>query len=140
MYPDLRPCAAGRLLLMAQICMRESRHDLRPCDYMTLHLLCSDEPSFFDGCTFSATRAASVKASFTPLFFIAEHSVSRSAREGAVARRGAGEEKVAYPGIAQRVSSLRLRDRRHRPARVCPVRRPLQMRPFRRPRQDADRT
>ena len=43
--------------------------------YMTLHLL-SSAPFF--GCTFSATRAASVNASLTPRFFIAEHSIRGS--------------------------------------------------------------
>ena len=39
---------------------------------MTVHLLLL--PAFPEPFTESATRAASVKASFTPLFLLAEHS------------------------------------------------------------------
>lgn len=43
-------------------------------DHMTTQLLSLTEVWPFLGCTLSATRAASVKASLTPRFFMAEHS------------------------------------------------------------------
>lgn len=47
------------------------RRVLRTAPHMTLHLLLS---LAFVGLTAKATRAASVNASFTPLFLMAEHS------------------------------------------------------------------
>jgi hypothetical protein len=50
---------------------RESKH------YMTVQLLLSSLFVLTD----RATRAASVKASFTPLFFMAEHSIMQVSTE-----------------------------------------------------------
>jgi len=48
------------------------RFSLKSLPHMMLHELLSFFPLV---CTLSATRAASVKASLTPRFFMAEHSV-----------------------------------------------------------------
>lgn len=75
----------------------------------------------FAGFTESATRAASVKASLTPLFLIAEHSVTMSVHFDQLSN------KSAYPNIVEHQFSLQLRDlldiesvvvHQHRPSRV----------------------
>lgn len=66
--------------------------------HMTVHLLSSFDLAGF---TCRATLAASVKASFTPRFLIAEHSVG-------VNKGGEGDWRVTYRDIVKRLSFLLL--------------------------------
>lgn len=72
--------------------MRPSRSKIQQsrklCPYMTLHMPPCLSPFAF--LTVSATRAASVKASLTPRFFIAEHSKIASLAGAPVCSHGPG--------------------------------------------------